>query len=142
AWRRPEGAAAGGSAEPRAEPPWSLCGAAAARRPPHHRRGCDRAAPLQRPVPGGPAIAAEYRGAARHRRGSLVLRKAHRAAARVMKPLTILLTAGSRRVPLVQAFRSALRSLGLPGAVIVTDVNPLSPAVHVADRAYRVPMAT
>jgi carbamoyl-phosphate synthase large subunit len=58
-----------------------------------------------------------------------------------MKPLNILLTAGSRRVPLVQAFRSALRSLGLPGSVIVTDVNPLSPAVHVADRAYRVPMA-
>jgi carbamoyl-phosphate synthase large subunit len=26
--------------------------------------------------------------------------------------------------------------------VIVTDVNPLSPAVHVADRSYRVPMAT
>jgi carbamoyl-phosphate synthase large subunit len=59
-----------------------------------------------------------------------------------MKPLNILLTAGSRRVPLVQAFRSALRSLGLPGSVIVSDVNPLSPAVHVADRAYRVPMAT
>ena len=35
----------------------------------------------------------------------------------------------------------ALRSLGLPGSVIVTDVNPLSPAVHVADRAYRVPLA-
>jgi carbamoyl-phosphate synthase large subunit len=59
-----------------------------------------------------------------------------------MKPLNVLLTAGSRRVPLVQAFRSALRSLGLPGSVIVTDVNPLSPAVHVADRAYRVPLAT
>ena len=26
--------------------------------------------------------------------------------------------------------------------MIVTDVNPLSPAVHVADRAYRVPMAS
>ena len=59
-----------------------------------------------------------------------------------MRPLNILMTAGSRRVPLVQAFRTALRSLGMPGAVIVTDVNPLSPAVHVADRAYRVPMAT
>jgi carbamoyl-phosphate synthase large subunit len=45
-------------------------------------------------------------------------------------------------VPLVQAFRTALRSLGLSGAVIVTDVNPLSPAIHVADRSYRVPMAT
>ena len=27
-----------------------------------------------------------------------------------------------------------------PARVIVTDVNPLSPAVHVADRAYRVPL--
>jgi len=59
-----------------------------------------------------------------------------------VKAFNILLTAGSRRVPLVQAFRTALRSLGLPGSVIVTDVNPLSPAVHVADRSYRVPMAT
>jgi N-acetylneuraminate synthase/N,N'-diacetyllegionaminate synthase len=47
-----------------------------------------------------------------------------------------------RRVPLVQAFRHALKALGVEGRVIVTDVNPLSPAVHVADRAYRVPMAT
>jgi carbamoyl-phosphate synthase large subunit len=42
---------------------------------------------------------------------------------------------------LVQAFRQALSSLGVPGRVVVTDVNPLSPAVHVADRAYRVPLA-
>ena len=59
-----------------------------------------------------------------------------------MRRLNILLTAGSRRVALVQAFRAALRSVGVPGSVIVTDVNPLSPAVHVADRSYRVPMAT
>jgi carbamoyl-phosphate synthase large subunit len=59
-----------------------------------------------------------------------------------MKSLNVLMTAGSRRVPLVQAFRHALRALGIEGRVIVTDVNPLSPAVHVADRAYRVPMAT
>jgi carbamoyl-phosphate synthase large subunit len=59
-----------------------------------------------------------------------------------MKRFNILLTAGSRRVPLVQNFRNALRTVGVPGAVIVTDVNPLSPAVHVADRSYRVPMAT
>lgn len=59
-----------------------------------------------------------------------------------MRPVNILMTAGSRRVPLVHAFRNALRSTGIPGRVIVTDVNPLSPAVHVADRAYRVPLAT
>jgi carbamoyl-phosphate synthase large subunit len=56
--------------------------------------------------------------------------------------LNVLVTAGSRRVALVRAFQSALRALRLPGRVIVTDVNPLSPAVHVADRAYRVPLST
>jgi hypothetical protein len=55
--------------------------------------------------------------------------------------MNVLITAASRRVPLVQAFRQALSSLGVPGRVVVTDVNPLSPAVHVADRAYRVPLA-
>jgi carbamoyl-phosphate synthase large subunit len=59
-----------------------------------------------------------------------------------VKPVNVLLTAASRRVPLVQAFQDALRATGNPGRVIVTDVNPLSPAVHVADRAYRVPLAT
>ena len=47
--------------------------------------------------------------------------------------LNVLITAASRRVPLVQAFQRALRATG-GGLVIVTDVNPLSPAVHVADR--------
>jgi carbamoyl-phosphate synthase large subunit len=55
--------------------------------------------------------------------------------------MNVLITAASRRVPLVQAFKQALISLGVPGRVVVTDVNPLSPAVHVADRAYRVPLA-
>jgi len=59
-----------------------------------------------------------------------------------VKRFNILLTAGSRRVPLVHAFRNALRSTGTWGSVIVTDVNPLSPAVHVADRSYRVPYAS
>jgi carbamoyl-phosphate synthase large subunit len=55
--------------------------------------------------------------------------------------MNILITAASRRVPLVLAFRNALGSLGTAGRVVVTDVNPLSPAVHVADQAYRVPLA-
>jgi carbamoyl-phosphate synthase large subunit len=58
-----------------------------------------------------------------------------------VRRFNILLTAGSRRVALVHAFRSALKSVGVLGSVIVTDVNPLSPAVHVADRSYRVPIA-
>lgn len=59
-----------------------------------------------------------------------------------MTRLNVLLTAASRRVPLVRAFKSALRGLGVQGSVIVTDFNPLSPALHAADRAYGVPLAT
>jgi carbamoyl-phosphate synthase large subunit len=55
--------------------------------------------------------------------------------------LNVLITAASRRVALVRAFRRALAPLG-SGTVVVTDVNPLSPAVYAADRAYRVPMAS
>jgi carbamoyl-phosphate synthase large subunit len=53
----------------------------------------------------------------------------------------VLVTAASRRVPLVRAFQRALGQAGRGGVVIVTDVNPLSPAVHAADRAFRVPFA-
>ncbi|MEW6320982.1 MAG: ATP-grasp domain-containing protein [Acidobacteriota bacterium] len=58
-----------------------------------------------------------------------------------MGPLNVLITAGSRRVPLVKAFRRAVRGLPRGGRVIVSDVNAMSPAVHVADGAYRVPLA-
>jgi carbamoyl-phosphate synthase large subunit len=59
-----------------------------------------------------------------------------------MMPMNVLVTAASRRVPLVQAFQAAMDDMGLPGRVIATDVNAYSPAVHMADRAYGVPMAT
>jgi carbamoyl-phosphate synthase large subunit len=59
-----------------------------------------------------------------------------------VESLNVLITAASRRVPLVRAFQSALQGFGRRGRVIVTDVNPLSPAVHVADRWYYVPLAT
>lgn len=55
--------------------------------------------------------------------------------------LNVLVTAGSRRVPLVQAFQRALRTTG-GGEVIVTDVNPLSPTIYIADRAHRVPLSS
>jgi carbamoyl-phosphate synthase large subunit len=58
-----------------------------------------------------------------------------------MRPFNVLITAGSRRVPLVRAFQAALRDLRQPGSVIVTDVNPMSPAVHVADGWHEVPLA-
>jgi len=56
--------------------------------------------------------------------------------------LNVLITAASRRVPLVQAFQRCVRGLAGGGLVSVTDVNPLSPAVHVADRAWAVPLST
>ena len=54
--------------------------------------------------------------------------------------LNVLVTAASRRVPLVRAFRKAVASIG--GRVVVCDVNGLSPAVHVAHAAYKVPFST
>jgi carbamoyl-phosphate synthase large subunit len=59
-----------------------------------------------------------------------------------VKSLNVLITAASRRVALVRAFQSALRAAGTPGRVVVTDVNPLAPAVHAADSWYLVPMST
>lgn len=59
-----------------------------------------------------------------------------------MERLNVLITAGSRRVPLVRAFQDALRSACLRGRVIVADVNPLSPAVHAVERWYQVPLST
>lgn len=52
----------------------------------------------------------------------------------------VLITAASRRVPLVQAFRRSLHEVRSNGRVVVTDVNPLSPAVYAADAAFRVPL--
>lgn len=57
-----------------------------------------------------------------------------------MTGCNVLITAGSRRVPLVRAFRAALARDG--GSVIVTDINALSPAVYAADRAYLVPLTS
>lgn len=50
----------------------------------------------------------------------------------------VLITAGSRRVPLVQGFQRALSQSVPGGVVVVTDVSPMSPAVYAADRAFRV----
>jgi carbamoyl-phosphate synthase large subunit len=56
--------------------------------------------------------------------------------------LNILVTAASRRVGLVRAFRHALDAMRVRGSVIGTDISPLSPAVHFCDRAYRVPLSS
>jgi carbamoyl-phosphate synthase large subunit len=59
-----------------------------------------------------------------------------------VRSCNVLITAASRRVLLVQAFQAALRSGPTRGHVIATDISAYSPAVHVADRAYRVPLAS
>ncbi len=59
-----------------------------------------------------------------------------------MSEMNILITAASRRVPLIQAFSNALRKLGLRGNVITTDMNATSPGLYFSDRHYMVPLTT
>ncbi len=59
-----------------------------------------------------------------------------------MREINILLTAASRRVPLINAFVQALKNLGLRGSVITTDMNTLSPGLYFSDKHYIVPLAT
>lgn len=54
--------------------------------------------------------------------------------------MNVLMTAASRRVALAQAFQNALSASS--GRLVVSDVDPSSPAVHIADRAYRVPFSS
>jgi len=59
-----------------------------------------------------------------------------------MREINILITAASRRVPLINSFVQALKNLGLRGSVITTDMNNLSPGLYFSDRHYLVPLAT
>jgi len=58
-----------------------------------------------------------------------------------MKKVSVLITAASRRVPLVRAFRAAVEKLG-KGRVITTDINPLSPALYFGHKHHIVPLTT
>jgi carbamoyl-phosphate synthase large subunit len=58
-----------------------------------------------------------------------------------MKRVNVLVTAASRRVPLVRAFRDAVERLGC-GRVIATDMNPMSPALYFGHKHHIVPLAT
>lgn len=51
----------------------------------------------------------------------------------------VLVTAASRRVGLVRALQAALVRLTPTGRVVATDIDPFSPAVHIADAAVEVP---
>src|SRR4051812_26761693 len=58
-----------------------------------------------------------------------------------MKKLNVLITAASRRVPLVRAFRTAVERFG-KGRVITTDINPMSPALYFGHKHHIVPLTT
>lgn len=55
------------------------------------------------------------------------------------RPLNVLFTSAGRRVELLREFRRALDVLGRGGRVIALDVDPLAPALRVADSAHVVP---
>jgi carbamoyl-phosphate synthase large subunit len=58
-----------------------------------------------------------------------------------MKRVNVLITAASRRVPLVRAFRSAVEKSG-NGRVVTTDINPFSPALYFGHKHHIVPLTT
>jgi hypothetical protein len=53
--------------------------------------------------------------------------------------MNVLFTSVGRRVELLKAFRTAYRSLQLEGCIIALDIDPLAPALRLADRSYIVP---
>jgi carbamoyl-phosphate synthase large subunit len=59
-----------------------------------------------------------------------------------MREINVLITAASRRVPLIQAFTQALKRLGLRGNVVTTDMNNLSPGLYFGAKHYIVPLTT
>jgi carbamoyl-phosphate synthase large subunit len=59
-----------------------------------------------------------------------------------MHEINIMITAASRRVPLIQAFGQALKRLRIKGNVITTDMNHLSPGLYFSTRHYIVPLTT
>ncbi len=56
--------------------------------------------------------------------------------------VNVLFTSVGRRVELLRAFRQAYQALGLSGRIVAVDIDPLAPALQVADRYYLVPRLT
>jgi carbamoyl-phosphate synthase large subunit len=56
--------------------------------------------------------------------------------------VNVLFTSAGRRVELLRAFRGAYRDLGLDGAIVAADIDPLAPAIQQADRFYMIPRLT
>jgi carbamoyl-phosphate synthase large subunit len=55
------------------------------------------------------------------------------------KRLNVLFTSAGRRIELLRAFRKAYQALGIAGRIVAVDVDPLAPALRVADQPYLVP---
>jgi carbamoyl-phosphate synthase large subunit len=53
--------------------------------------------------------------------------------------VNILFTSAGRRVELLRAFHRAYDELGLAGRIVATDIQPLAPALRIADKQYLVP---
>jgi len=53
--------------------------------------------------------------------------------------VNILFTSVGRRVELLRAFRCAYADMSLQGTIVALDIDPLAPALAVADRPYIVP---
>jgi carbamoyl-phosphate synthase large subunit len=53
--------------------------------------------------------------------------------------MNVLFTSVGRRVELLRSFRNAYESLNLDGNIIAVDIDPLAPALQIADRHYIVP---
>src|SRR4030042_1132163 len=53
--------------------------------------------------------------------------------------VNILFTSVGRRVELLRSFRKAYETLRISGRIVAVDMDPLAPALRVADAAYIVP---
>jgi len=58
------------------------------------------------------------------------------------RAVNVLFTSVGRRVELLRAFHRAYQSLGLGGRIVAVDIDPLAPALQVADQPYIVPRLT
>ncbi|MBN1267592.1 MAG: ATP-grasp domain-containing protein [Anaerolineales bacterium] len=59
----------------------------------------------------------------------------------IEKPIrvNVLFTSVGRRVELLRAYRRAYEALGIEGRIVATDIDPLAPALQMADAVYLVP---
>ena len=55
------------------------------------------------------------------------------------KNINVLFTSVGRRVELLRCFRESYRRLGITGNIVALDIDPLAPALRVADMSYLVP---